>query len=88
MEKPSGGVIWIVVTPKLDLHSYPWFGGCPGEPLPDIRGMKKAQPTKGNAEGIKTERPNHQFIPRGEFEPLATLDEVIYRLFGRLGLLA
>ena len=32
-EKPSGCVIWIVVTPELALQSYLWFGGPPGEQL-------------------------------------------------------
>ncbi len=37
MEKPSGCVIWMVVSPKeLDLKSYRWFCGLPGHPLPDI----------------------------------------------------
>jgi hypothetical protein len=34
MEKPSGCVLWIVLSPKLELKSYRWFGGEPGEPLP------------------------------------------------------
>jgi hypothetical protein len=37
MEKPSGCVIWIIVTPELHLQSYLWLGGPPGKPLPDIR---------------------------------------------------
>jgi hypothetical protein len=84
MEKPSGCVIWIIVTPELHLQSYLWFGGQPGEPLPNIREMKVAKHTKGNAEGIKSEKPNHRIVPRSQFEPLDTLDEVLDRLFGHL----
>jgi hypothetical protein len=63
-EKPSGCVIWIVITPKLDLQSYLWFGGAPGEPLPDISHMKPSKHAKANVQGIKTERPNHRALPR------------------------
>jgi hypothetical protein len=52
-EKPGDCVVWIVVTPKLELQSYLWFGDPPGEPLPDIRDMKVARHTKGNADGMK-----------------------------------
>jgi hypothetical protein len=82
VEKPSGCVIWIVVSPKLVLKSYRWFGGPPGQPLPDIQEMKKAKHTKENAEGIKLELPNHRLVPRGRFERLETLDSVLDRLFG------
>jgi hypothetical protein len=84
MEKPSGCVIWIVLTPELGLHSYLWFGGSPGEPMPDIGHMKPAKHAKANAQGIKTERPNHRIVPRTRFEKLDTLDAVLDRLFGTL----
>ena len=82
MDKPSGCVIWIVVTPQLDLQSYLWFGGAPGQPLPDIRDLRVARHTKGNAEGSKTHRPNHRIVPRSRFELLATMDDVLFKLFG------
>lgn len=82
MEKPSGCVIWILVTPELNFHSYLWLGGLPGHPLSDIRDMKVAKHTKANADGIKVERPDHRIVPRGRFERLNTLDEVLERLFG------
>ena len=84
LEKPSGCVIWIILTPELHLQSYLWLGGPSGEPLPDIRDMKVAKHTKGNAEGIKAERPNLRIVPRGRFEQLDTLDELLHRLFGPL----
>jgi len=82
-EKPSGCVIWIVVTPELQLQSYLWFGGLPGEPLPNIEG-KVARHTKANAQGLKAERPNHRVIRRSRFDNLDTLDAVLKRLFGSL----
>jgi len=42
MDKPSGCIIWIIVTPELVLHSYLWLGGPPGQPLPDIQDMRVA----------------------------------------------
>ena len=83
-EKPSGCVIWLVVTPDLLVDSYLWFGGAPGAPLPDIGGFGITKHSKGNADGVKLERPNHRTIPRGQFERLGTLDEVLMRLFGPL----
>ncbi|PSH03594.1 MAG: hypothetical protein CXZ00_11665 [Acidobacteria bacterium] len=83
-EKPSGCVIWIVVTPELDRQSYLWLGGLPGEPLPDISDFPMAKHTKGNAEGTKTARPNHRVVPRSKFEKLDSIDAVLERLFGNL----
>ncbi len=85
MEKPAGCVIWIVVSPRLDLVSFCWFGGAaPDMPLPDITHFTKAKHNKGNAEGTKIERPGHRIVPRNRFEHLGTLDEVLHRLFGPL----
>jgi hypothetical protein len=81
-ERPSGYVIWIVVSPELELQSVLWFGGLPGEPLPDIGNMKVAKHPKGNAQGTKAERPNHRVVRRSQFERLDTLDGVLDKLFG------
>ena len=83
-EKPSGCVLWILVTPALELQTFLWFGGAPGQPLPDIGSMRVAQHTKANAKAIKSERPDHRVIPRSRFESLGSLDEVLQRLFGAL----
>jgi hypothetical protein len=85
MEKPSGCVIWIVVSPKeLELKSYRWFGAAPGQRLPDISERKLAKHPKGNAQGIKLEKPNHRVVPIGAFEKLDTMDAVLNKLFGSL----
>ncbi len=83
-EKPSGCVLWIVLTPDLGFQSYLWLGGVPGEPLPDIRDLRVAKHTKANAEGIKAERQHHRIVPRGRFEKLDTLDAILLRLFGAI----
>ncbi|HEY0308635.1 MAG TPA: hypothetical protein VGB94_10775 [Acidobacteriaceae bacterium] len=84
MDKPSGCIIWILVTPALELKSYLWFGGPPDQPLRDINSMRIAKHTKGNSKGKKTERPQHRIIPRGKFDELASIDEVLLQLFGQL----
>lgn len=84
MQKPSGCILWIVVTPQLEFDSWLWFGNPPGQPLPDILGMRTATHTKANAAGIKLERPGQRDIPRSAFEPLASLDAVLEQLFGPL----
>lgn len=82
MDKPSGCVLWIVVTPDLLLDHYLWFGGLPGAALSDISQNAVAKHTKGTAEGTKNERPNHRLVRISKFEKLLTLDAVLDRLFG------
>ena len=85
MEKPSGCVIWTVVSPKeLELKTYRWFGGAPGRPLPDISKLKMAKKPKADAQGIKLEKPNHRVVPIGVFEKLDTMEAVLHKLFGPL----
>ncbi|KAA0675827.1 hypothetical protein [Roseomonas genomospecies 6] len=84
MEKPSGCVVWIIVAPDLTLNSFLWLGGQPGEPLPDIGGLKVVRHTKGNSAGMKAERSNHRIVPRRRFDLLPSLDAVLARLFGPL----
>jgi hypothetical protein len=81
-EKPSGCVIWIVVTPDLVLDHFLWFGSGPDEPLPTLDSFRVAKHSKGNSQGVKLDRPNHRIVPRGSFIRLSGLDEVIERLFG------
>lgn len=80
--KASGCVIWMVYDPvTLNLGPFRWFGGLPSEPLPPL-GERIARHSKGNAEGVKTERPGHRVVPMGHFETLATIGELVNRLFG------
>jgi len=79
-EKPAGCVIWIVVSPSLELKSFLWLGS---KSLPDINDLNKAK-HKRNAKGIKRERANYRVVRRSRFERLSTLDAVLDRLFGPL----
>lgn len=84
MEKPSGCVIWIVVTPDLLFDHYLWFGAGPGEPLPDISAFAVAKHSKGTTQGEKNARPGHRKIRITRFEQVSTLDAILLRLFGDL----
>lgn len=81
-EKPSGCVIWILVTEKLEFDSFLWFGGRPGAPLPSIEEMAIAKHSKGTSEGKKNLRLNHREVKRGDFTKLTSLDDVLRKLFG------
>ena len=81
-DKPSGCVIWIVVTPMLELGPYYWFGGLPGEPLPDIDGYRKPKRIGRTAEGNRPPRTNQRTIPTSEFEFVGDLEGILAKLFG------
>ncbi len=76
-------MIWTYFNPStLEFTGFLWFGGNPGEPLPELAGYKVAKHAKGNAEGIKLERPSIREIPKAKFKRLLTVDEVVLHLFG------
>jgi len=82
-EKPSGCVVWVVFNEvTLTLGPYLWFGGLPGQPLPDIHAFPPAKHTKGNAQGVKAVRPNIRVLKRGVFQQVASIPELVERLFG------
>jgi hypothetical protein len=81
-QKPSGCVLFLWFDPKtLDLGPFAFFGGAPGNKLPDLGGMKVAKHTKGNAQGLKAERPNIRVVPLSRFTALATINDVVEKLF-------
>jgi len=81
-EHPSGCVIWIVLTEDLGFEHFRWFGGEPGEPLPDLSGFKLAKHTKANARGIKTQRLHSRKVPKGSFMVVPDMRGLVGRLFG------
>jgi hypothetical protein len=66
----------------MDLGPYLFFGNLPGRPLPDLAQFKIAKHTKGNAEGIKLERPGVRVVPKSQFHKFDTIEEVYRALFG------
>lgn len=82
--KPSGVVVWIQFDANtLALGPFLVFGGLPGERLPDLSTFKVARHTKGNAEGIKAERPAIRHIPKSRFTRYESAVEVYEALFGK-----
>ena len=81
--KPSGCVICIQFNKSsLDLGPFLWFGATPGKPLPDLSGCKTAKHTKGNATGLKTQRPNLKVVPYSAFEQVPSIPQLVVKLFG------
>ena len=80
--RPSGCVVWIVLNPDtLELDHFRWFGGKPGQPLPDL-GSKVAKHTRANAQGVKAKRSNHRVLPKGRFTMLGSVGSLFDALFG------
>lgn len=82
-EKPSGCVIWLRFdAATLVLGPFLWFGGSPGEPLPDLSGFRVGKNAKGDAQGVKRKRPNIRVVPKGRFDSVTTTGALAERLFG------
>src|SRR5689334_12979610 len=57
MTKPSACVVWVHFDPAtMLLGPFLWFGGAPGERIPDISPFRIAKLTRGNSTGFKKER--------------------------------
>ncbi|MDP1832206.1 MAG: hypothetical protein Q8K67_09120 [Geothrix sp.] len=81
--KPSACVVWTHFDPStLELGPFLFFGGGPGEPMPSLSGLPVAKHTKGNAEGVKLERPNLRVLPRARFSVLDSIPSLYVALFG------
>ena len=87
-EKPSGCVIWIQITPDLKLGPYYWFGGTPGNRLPDISKFPNSMRPTRNKKGERPVRGNYRDVPLSKFERVETLPEVLEKLFGGANLYA
>ena len=83
--KPGGCVVWVQFDPlSLELGPFLWFGSRPGHKLPSLTSFKVAKHTKGDATGRKAERPNIRVVPKSKFDQLASVDELLERLFGEV----
>lgn len=84
--KPSGCVIVVIFERStLKLGPFLWFGSAPGRQLPDLGRYRVAKHTKGNAEGIKLDRPQMRVIPKTAFELVETIPALTLMLFGAGG---
>jgi hypothetical protein len=80
--RSSGCVVWLVVSPNLEVVDVLYFGGTAGNPLPRIEGFTVAKHTKANADGVKLERQEHRVVPRGKFERVGSISNLIPKLLG------
>ncbi len=81
--QPSGCVIWIVAdNATLAFRRFLWFGGKPGQPLPDLGGFRSAKHTRANAQGVKALRANTKIIPKSKFTVLPDMAALVKALFG------
>ena len=67
----------------MALGPFRWFGGKPGEAMPNINQFPVARHTRGNAQGLKKERPNQRSIPKARFTKVDDLDTLVTLLFGQ-----
>ena len=80
--KLSGCVVWIVFDEDtLELCSFYFYGSEAGQPLNDLGNARVAKHTKGNAEGIKAERPNIRTLNKGQFTRHDSIEDLYDVLF-------
>jgi hypothetical protein len=80
-QKPSGCVVWMFFDEtSLEFTKFLWFGGQPGQPLPDL-GDRVAKHTKANSQGIKTERPHQRRLNKGAFTEVPDVETLCKLLF-------
>ena len=65
----------------MPVPSVSWTA-APRIALPSLDEYKVAKHTKGNALGIKAERPNLREVPKRHFQKVATIDDLVDKLFG------
>lgn len=82
-ERSSGCVVWTTFDDEsLEITGFRFFGGAPGEPLGDLSNLRVPKHSRGNAQGVKAERPDRRVVPKGHFEAIGTIPELMDRLFG------
>lgn len=82
-DKPSGCVIWIYFDEStLKLGPFLYFGAEAGEQMPSLGERKIAKHTKGNKDGLKTERPKIRVLPKASFKEISTIKDIYSVLFG------
>ncbi len=80
--KPSGCVVWMGYDPQsFAITGWRWFGGLPGERLPDM-GERIARHTRANSAGVKAERPHIRMLTARQFTQLPDIAALADQLFG------
>jgi hypothetical protein len=83
--KPSACMVVILFDKNtLDLGSFLWLGAAPGQKLPNLKKYPIAKHAKGNAQGVKLEKPQHRYVPRAAFKRVNSIPELAMKLFGHM----
>lgn len=65
----------------MEFGPFLYFSDEPNKKLSDISDFPIAKHTKGNADGIKNERPSIRVISKSKFTVLNTIEELYETLF-------
>jgi hypothetical protein len=85
MDHASGCVIWVVLEPGEKWRArmkYLVLGGTPGTALQGLDSYPVATHTKGNAQGVKAERPFIRVVPIKAFTHISSTTALSDWLFG------
>lgn len=80
-----GSCVVVVVYSETDLSvdHYLFFGGVPGQPMPDVAGEKASvSPIKRGEDGKKKVRQHYRDVPRRKFAGPLDTGELLDALFG------
>jgi hypothetical protein len=81
--KSSGCIVWMFFDPStLEFSHFLWFGEGPGKRLASLDDFKVGKHSKGNAQGVKADRPNTRYLTRSAFIRLNSIAAVVDKLFG------
>lgn len=83
LEKKPGGCVVVIHynDTNLNLGPFLWYGGDkPSQSMPPLPN-RIAKHTKGNKDGIKTERPNIRELNKCELSEVASVAELVNLLF-------
>jgi hypothetical protein len=81
--KPAGCVVWLDFDEDEEGHlhlAYRFLGGPVGQPLA-LEGLRIAKHSRGDAQGVKHERPAVRVVPAGRFERVADVRALFDLLF-------
>lgn len=84
-EKPGGCIVWLLydedkVTRRIKLN-YLIFDRGSDERFLVLKDFKRGKHSRGDASGIKHERPGTRVVPRSKFEKISSLEVLMDRLF-------
>lgn len=66
----------------MALGPFLFFGDAPGARLPSLTDFRTAKHTKGNADGVKKDRPNLRLVQISRFRLVPDIPALYVALFG------